>query len=587
MIDLFEILHKIPTLSEGVKVGSKELSTVLSRSDDYRVGIEYEFDINRDHENLKVDLEKIGLWDTIEDIVPEHNKMSEVITKRLTLSQGINHIKTMFDYLSKIESRDTVPVYAGLHISISSPKLVLNDFNMLKFILILNAPHISKFFQERTHVKDIHAALVKALREFDSENYIAGSGEWINSIEDYIQEYFSEDILHNKYLTVNFKDFFKSDGRIELRFFGGGNYHQRFDEIKHHLLRAIYIMEIGYGELYQKEYYKELYDTYKLSILDQSKRKKLSLTDAYKKQDAIALVDALASYKGDISQTMRDKFERIILKDTVAVEQYLENLNEGERFREYEKMLVSYGNARGLVKYLTRVVKRRVRGDNIERTVVLMSDKVWLRLYIAEFDVVPDDEFLDLIIERNDSDVIVDIYEYVLEDLPSYQFPDKFLKESFEVLMAEWIARMNSDELSIVLTQMSKLYYTDFMDDNYNTINKIISTLVNRPGKFWYIRAREIVEYLHNTHDLNVDKISENSRAKIIQSSPLFFLVISNPTDMDYSTLTQTLIEKMDDEVMVYDALGLTLTRLLLKLPEQYKRSFEKHTGTNLDLLDI
>ena len=48
MHDLNNLLNESYKLEEGAKFGEKEVSDILSRSGDFNIGIEYEFNIDRD-----------------------------------------------------------------------------------------------------------------------------------------------------------------------------------------------------------------------------------------------------------------------------------------------------------------------------------------------------------------------------------------------------------------------------------------------------------------------------------------------------------------------------------------------------------
>jgi hypothetical protein len=62
----------------------------------------------------------------------------------------------------------------------------------------------------------------------------------------------------NKYQSIKFGDYKILDGRIELRFFGGENYHTMETEIKHHILRALYLLSFAYTDEYNNDYYKKI-----------------------------------------------------------------------------------------------------------------------------------------------------------------------------------------------------------------------------------------------------------------------------------------------------------------------------------------
>lgn len=192
----------------------------------------------------------------------EHNNMIELITSKMKPTESLDVINRFFKYFS--DNDITTPAYAGMHISISTNKFDMGDFNMLKFILSMNIPFIHKMFPERNHVYSLSGKIEKLLlsylsfHSFERVLNINGSlKQLIMSTESHLQN--NEIISQEKSQTIKFGDYKYLDGRIELRFFGGEDYHKRFNEIKFQMARALYLMEIAYTPLYQNEYYKEMY----------------------------------------------------------------------------------------------------------------------------------------------------------------------------------------------------------------------------------------------------------------------------------------------------------------------------------------
>lgn len=266
---------------EGVRFGEKQINDILSRANDFNVGIEYELRI--DDYNLSNDLtshlRNADLMREVNGIVPEHDSMTEIITKKMDLMSALNHIKGMFKFI--VDNDIEVPSMAGMHISISTNKYNLEDFNIVKFLILMNSTYLTSSFPERKHVLDIDPIINSVLRdhEIPSDNVKLKD---LQKIESTIIEY-----TDKKYQTINVGQYEISEGRIELRFFGGENYHHRYDEIKVHLLRALLLMEIGYTDLYQKEYYKLLY---KRLVAD-----KLSLHDIIPKDEYRDIIKAINS----------------------------------------------------------------------------------------------------------------------------------------------------------------------------------------------------------------------------------------------------------------------------------------------------
>lgn len=237
-------------INEGIRFGEKQVNDILSRSNDFNIGIEYEFRLNDEQQyDFKDYLEDYGLDSDVDSLVPEHDDMLELITKKMPLSTALKHIKGMFDLISNKEIE--VPSMAGLHVSISTNRYDLNDFNLTKFFVIMNSSYIHRMFPERKHVVDV-SPIVKEVLASDNR-YTSLTSDAISEIEDTI-----EHSISSKYQTINISEYGIRDGRIELRFFGGEDYHKQYSQIKLSVLRSLFLLEIGYTNLFKKEYYKEL-----------------------------------------------------------------------------------------------------------------------------------------------------------------------------------------------------------------------------------------------------------------------------------------------------------------------------------------
>jgi len=192
----------------------------------------------------------------IDKIVDEHDEMIEVITEKMDVDEALLNIETMFKYLQnhRVES------YAGMHISISSRIHDHDDFNIAKFITIMDIDYISEFFPERSHVLDLQEIVIYEIEKV-IDKYILTSVLENDSLVDVVknlEQYISNTNNKEKFQTINFKDYDILGGRIELRFFGGENYHERYGEIGTHLFRALYLLNFAYTDEYNKEYYKKL-----------------------------------------------------------------------------------------------------------------------------------------------------------------------------------------------------------------------------------------------------------------------------------------------------------------------------------------
>lgn len=405
-------------LNEAVKFGEKEINDILSRSDDFNIGIEYEIRPNMDQRvELESELEKRGLMKGVDKILPEHDEMTEVITSKLSLKDAMNHIKGMFKYLS--ETKIEVPEMAGMHISISTNKYNLDDFNAIKFYLLLNTSYIHKIFPVREHVLDVAFRIknniemvVRSMHEYDEDSFKTNiTATKIKDLEKQLKK-----SLEDKYLTANIRDYNVSNGRVELRFFGGENYHSMFNDIKQQLLRSLFILELAYTDLYQKDYYKELASILQhIGYDDRDSKEEIQksrdeLLDAIRSEDADQIYKVM-NYRNlgfPVTETPPKLFKRIlgimlehatdqrlvffaqmVNKDIPVIKERVKNDAElaaayavsvmDDRFYDAEKLILSDSSAAG--RYLNKFFSDKRLPKDLEEYLADSTDVLftWVR----------------------------------------------------------------------------------------------------------------------------------------------------------------------------------------------------------------
>lgn len=426
-------------LNEGVKFGEKEVNNILSRSNDFNIGVEYEIRPNMDQMvDLQKDLEARGLLDFVDKVIPEHDSMQEVITEKMNLKDGLNHIKGMFKYLT--EKDVEVPEMAGMHISVSTNKYNLEDFNAIKFYILLDSEYVHSIFPVRTYVESVAHRIknsidmvIRSMNEYDEDTFLKNITRGkIKALEDGIKKQVEE-----KYLTANIRDYNMSNGRVELRFFGGENYHTMYDDIKQQLLRALFILELGYTDLYQKEYYKELAKVIasnKDMIKDSKesiKKNQQQLLDGIRNEEPQTIYYVL-NYKNvgfkptqippkmfkKIVSIMVDKaeddvllfFSRLIEKDIPAIRERIMNSRDmeivamyaitvmNERVPEKEKEIIEDGDA--AARYIHHFFSEERMPEELEKSMANNIENLfpWLRYInvLKRKNVLSDKEILEL-----------------------------------------------------------------------------------------------------------------------------------------------------------------------------------------------
>lgn len=186
----------------------------------------------------------------------DNNYQIEVISNTMTFANATEHMEEMLGFIS---NNGYTSEHSGMHISISSQKWKNKPFNFLKFFVLMNLPKVLDDFPVRNHVSDLHDKFVsnyqviEIIKEaLDNErNVSVAVSKILKKLEDK-----SRDIFYGKMQSIKFDDYEQYDGRIELRFFGGKDYEDRYDEMVEHMYKSTYIMDLSYGELLDKEYKK-------------------------------------------------------------------------------------------------------------------------------------------------------------------------------------------------------------------------------------------------------------------------------------------------------------------------------------------
>ena len=188
----------------------------------------------------------------------QHGDQAELITEPMDLEDALSHLKATFEMIEKEELYTFEE--SGLHISVSSNEYDLNKFNLVKFIMLMKYDYVDELFPERQYVNNIMGTLEQDIKGKLFEIFSQISDKNIQQFVLKLKESIASSSVSNvKHQSINFGDYRVSGGRIELRFFGGEYYEQQFEQIKDMLLRTLYILNISYTDLYEKEYNKAFY----------------------------------------------------------------------------------------------------------------------------------------------------------------------------------------------------------------------------------------------------------------------------------------------------------------------------------------
>ncbi|ASV44139.1 hypothetical protein PBI_SCTP2_124 [Salicola phage SCTP-2] len=227
-----------------------------------------------DYEYVEQQISKKGSDSDLEDFVPnqsdvvveEQGDQIEVITYPMDVESALQNLKIAFNKISKTDQLQTHDD-SGLHISISSKqKSNMASRDLAKFILLQQYEYILEIFPERENVSDLYEQLVNNFHNLIKKNLIENifnnfsQNNMMVQIVEYVENELTKyGVLREKYLSTNFSSMDAENGRIELRFFGGESYEDRYDDVKTLLLRSVYILDVVMDEKYDKKYHKALY----------------------------------------------------------------------------------------------------------------------------------------------------------------------------------------------------------------------------------------------------------------------------------------------------------------------------------------
>lgn len=229
----------------------------------------------------------------IDKVEHEHDNQAEVITKTISVENGIEVITTMFDTMK--ENGWTTSNKSGMHVSISTNSNKAN-VNLLKYIVLSNIDYLAGkgdtiktggMYPPRAHVhhlgdiikneiEDIGRSFIVLNQRFTHENAL---GYTISRMSEFLQQ--SKIFVSEKYQSIKLGDYEIHNGRIELRFFGGENYEDDFEKVERLIHRALYILHVSKSDMYEKEYKKALYQII-FNVLD-NKLNYTTLIVAYRK----------------------------------------------------------------------------------------------------------------------------------------------------------------------------------------------------------------------------------------------------------------------------------------------------------------
>ena len=211
----------------------------------------------------------------------------ELISPPMKVSEVIKVTKDVFDYIDKngntdshvhdmedSDETDKKSAQCGLHINISFSPERMKHFDPVKFVLFSNESQVDnrKIFGGRKDASYIDGVLKRMKSKFKNLN----PGDKTKTFNKYIEDNMRKTLTSmdlmlmsswgsataDKYSNINLthvqlhrRVVRKKDERIEIRFFGGENYHQKFDLFKRVLSELLYAMDVATDPEKEKQKY--------------------------------------------------------------------------------------------------------------------------------------------------------------------------------------------------------------------------------------------------------------------------------------------------------------------------------------------
>lgn len=238
---------------------------------------EYMENHRRTHSNKK-DMNEKAVKYAIDDISYElgddYDELIEEITEDGSLEGGAEVVSNPLDFdrmeqlmsfmFKWIKQHGSTDNSCGMHVNISHASFVHDSRpNPLKIFVLMDVD----FFQ---NVKGaLHGKLkypprgsyAEPISKYISENIKEIAKEYIKSGIEGVEHAISQRLINSprKYMAANWTSFFDNKDaerrRIEFRFFGGTNYHERKDEIINDIIYIMHVIHTVFSGNYQREVY--------------------------------------------------------------------------------------------------------------------------------------------------------------------------------------------------------------------------------------------------------------------------------------------------------------------------------------------
>lgn len=210
----------------------------------------------------------------------------EFISPPMKPKDAIAATATMFNFIKQNgntknyahEDSDKKTIQCGLHINISYLPNRMKNFDPLKFILFSHESQVNqkKIFGDRK-IADLIGGNLKKIRTLikvskNEADFEKGVEDILKTDIKNIAKYFELLEYFSKYFNINFENYNEKNKtsvrakseRIEVRYFGGEGYEDKFTVFKRVLGELLYALDVATDAEKEKDlYYKKIYKLFK------------------------------------------------------------------------------------------------------------------------------------------------------------------------------------------------------------------------------------------------------------------------------------------------------------------------------------
>jgi len=225
---------------------------------------------NFNHDDFPFTLEVNGSdeneWNIVEDgSLPLSDGGVEITSPKLSLQAGLEAMEQVFDFIDDNGTTQSRGVgETGFHVNLSYKNFNLDKLDVFKMMLFMEEGLILKHFEDRLDsgwADSMTEWITNAASGLQAKYYGLSASDYIKLKKEIITALMP---INQKSNGINHMNAFNEDGRIEFRYLGGENYHQKFGLIKTFILRFCYLLKLGM----EPNYKKREYDTKLLRLIE-------------------------------------------------------------------------------------------------------------------------------------------------------------------------------------------------------------------------------------------------------------------------------------------------------------------------------